>query len=78
MYKIKIIRTDTYKCSKYYTMNNYHLLTTRNFSDKENPCTPNYCYNGGLCKPDEDGNAKCECPAGFEGEHCETSKCLTT
>ena len=75
----KLNRTTTYNNS---TMKNdlYKLITThmKIFLDKENPCTPNYCFNGGLCKPDENGNAMCICQPGYEGDHCETSKGLET
>ena len=38
----------------------------------ETPCYPTPCLNGGNCKVDGD-NTKCDCQAGFEGDHCENS-----
>jgi hypothetical protein len=32
-----------------------------------NPCAGITCENGGICN-----DGKCNCPAGFSGEHCET------
>ena len=40
------------------------------FAFKIGVCSPNPCLNGGLCKIDEDGNYKCECAEGWEGEKC--------
>ena len=41
-------------------------------SDK-NPCVPNPCKNGGLCKPD--GNKFiCECTGGHTGDKCQDRK----
>ena len=38
-------------------------------SCKEDKCGSQYCLNGGSCNS-ETGN--CQCPQGYEGEHCET------
>ena len=40
-----------------------------------NPCTPNYCLNGGLCH-EVDGEAVCDCLPGYNGSRCEESKLL--
>ena len=39
----------------------------------DSPCDDFRCYNGGNCVVDPtlpDG-AECDCPEGFDGEHCE-------
>ena len=38
-----------------------------------NPCTPNYCLNGGLCH-EVDGEAVCDCLPGYNGSRCEESR----
>ena len=32
------------------------------------------CYNGGNCTVDIFGQAECQCPKGYDGVQCETSK----
>ncbi|XP_078359091.1 retinoschisin-like [Oculina patagonica] len=39
-----------------------------------NPCTNNPCKNGATCKVTGDDTYSCQCPDGFEGDNCETSK----
>lgn len=36
------------------------------------PCDPNPCQNGGSCTAGATG-AECSCPAGYEGDHCQTN-----
>ena len=36
-------------------------------------CSPNPCYNGGTCSI-KHGKVECNCPDGYSGPHCESSK----
>ena len=36
----------------------------------KNPCKPNPCQYGGICKIVNDTNFKCECPTGLSGPTC--------
>jgi len=38
----------------------------------QGPCDPNPCQNGGQCQDDGTNFRGCRCPAGFEGQFCET------
>ena len=42
----------------------------------ENPCTPDYCMNGGNCVVTDNGDPTCECQPGFVGDRCQDSKCI--
>ncbi len=49
----------------------YFLITknSNNTPIKEDACAKITCMNGGVCK-----DGKCDCPDGFEGDRCQTSK----
>ncbi|XP_029635711.1 putative neural-cadherin 2 [Octopus sinensis] len=36
-------------------------------------CTPDYCYNGGVCEKDYFQVVKCVCPPGFTGPRCQVT-----
>ncbi|XP_032229293.2 uncharacterized protein LOC5505030 [Nematostella vectensis] len=41
----------------------------------EDPCIPNPCENGGICRPGHGGKVfECSCPSGFDGMRCEVTK----
>ena len=49
-----------------------HIQTIYTFPDIDD-CMENPCNNNGTCI-DGIASYKCECPLGFEGQDCETSK----
>ena len=43
------------------------------------PCNSRICQNDGVCKAVMNGDtvsSQCECPAGFEGEDCQTGSII--
>ena len=51
---------------------NYFILLSLSFPDT-NECIPNPCLNGAVCVDGLNGYT-CNCPAGYTGVNCETSK----
>ena len=46
-----------------------------NAMSEDDPCTPDYCMNGGTCvvRADAPNNAACDCQSTFTGERCENT-----
>ncbi|KAL5017569.1 hypothetical protein ScPMuIL_007158 [Solemya velum] len=42
--------------------------------DRKARCNPAYCYNGGTCLQDRWRDIYCECPEGFDGPRCQSTK----
>ena len=48
-------------------------FSTFYFADND-PCTPNYCQNGGICNELTTTTYDCTCAAGYAGTVCDTGK----
>ena len=40
-------------------------------SEKNTLTSPSFCTNGGTCKEQSDKHLGCDCPFGYEGDHCQ-------